>query len=107
MAAAYRLIERGHNVSLYETSPFLGGLVRTFEVGGGRLEAFYHHLFSTDTTIVGLIEELGLGDRMAWIDSKVGFLHGGKLYNFVGPTDLLRFSPVPFVERIRMGLAAL
>jgi protoporphyrinogen oxidase len=107
MAAAYRLIERGHSVSLYETSPFLGGLVRTFDVGGGRLEAFYHHLFSTDTTIVNLIEELGLGDKMAWIDSKVGFLHGGKLYNFVTPQDLLKFSPVPFVERIRMGLAAL
>jgi protoporphyrinogen oxidase len=107
MAAAYRLIQRGHTVSLYETSPFLGGLVRTFDAGGGRLEAFYHHLFSTDTTIVRLIEELGLGDKMAWIDSKVGFLHGGKLYNFVTPGDLLKFSPVPFVERIRMGLAAL
>lgn len=107
MAAAYRLIERGHDVSLYETSPFLGGLVRTFDVGGGRLEAFYHHLFSTDTTIVQLIEELGLGDKMAWIDSKVGFLHGGKLYNFVTPGDLLKFSPVPFIDRIRMGLMAL
>ncbi len=107
MAAAYRLTQRGHNVALYETSPFLGGLVRTFEVGGGRLEAFYHHLFSTDTTIVGLIEELGLGDKMAWIDSKVGFLHGGKLYDFVTPGDLLKFKPVPFVDRIRMGLMAL
>jgi len=107
MAAAYRLIERGHNVSLYETSPFLGGLVRTFDVGGGRLEAFYHHLFSTDTTIVSLIEELGLGDKMAWIDSKVGFLHGGQLYNFVTPGDLLKFKPVPFIDRIRMGLMAL
>jgi protoporphyrinogen oxidase len=107
MAAAYRLTERGHNVAIYETSPFLGGLVRTFDAGGGRLEAFYHHLFSTDTTIVSLIEELGLGDRMAWIDSKVGFLHGGKLYNFITPADLLKFSPVPFVDRVRMGLMAL
>jgi len=107
MAAAYRLIERGHNVSLYETSPYLGGLVRTFDVGGGRLEAFYHHLFSTDTTIIKLIEELGLGDKMAWIDSKVGFLHGGKLYNFITPGDLLAFKPVPFIDRIRMGLMAL
>ena len=107
MTAAYRLIERGHNVSLYETSPYLGGLVRTFDVGGGRLEAFYHHVFSTDTTIVKLIEELGLGDKMAWIDSKVDFLHGGKLYNFVTPGDLLAFKPVPFFDRIRMGLMAL
>jgi protoporphyrinogen oxidase len=107
MAAAYRLIEKGHHVSLYEASPFLGGLVRTFDVGGGRLEAFYHHLFSTDTTIVKLIEELGLGDKMAWIESKVGFYHGGKLYDFITPADLLKFTPVPFFDRLRMGLMAL
>ncbi len=107
MAAAYRLIQRGHQVALYEASPFLGGLVRTFEVGGGRLESFYHHLFSTDTTIVRLIEELGLGDRLVWVDSKVGFYHGGRLYDFVTPLDLLRFTPAPLLDRVRMGLAAL
>jgi len=106
MAAAYRLIERGHQVALFETSPFLGGLVRTFEVGGGRLEAFYHHLFSTDTTIVRLIEELGLGDDLVWRESKVGFYHSGRIYNFVTPFDLLRYRPAPLIDRIRMGLAA-
>ncbi|MDZ4278743.1 MAG: NAD(P)/FAD-dependent oxidoreductase [Dehalococcoidia bacterium] len=107
MAAAYRLIQGDHRVSLYEVSPFLGGLVRTFEVGGGRLESFYHHLFSTDTTIVRLIEELGLGGQLTWRDSKVGFYHGGRLYDFVTPMDLLKFTPAPFVDRLRMGLAAL
>ncbi len=107
MAAAYRLVQRGHRVALYEASPFLGGLVRTFDVGGGRLESFYHHLFSTDTTVVRLIEELGLGDLMEWRDSRVGFYHGGRLYDFVTPLDLLRFTPVPPIDRVRMGLAAL
>ena len=106
MAAAYRLIQAGHKVALYEASPFMGGLVRTFEVGGGRLESFYHHIFSTDTTVAGLIEELGLGDQLVWRDSRVGFYHGGKLYDFVTPLDLLRFTPMPLVDRIRMGLAA-
>jgi protoporphyrinogen oxidase len=107
MAAAYRLLQAGHRVALYEASPFLGGLVRTFDTGGDRLESFYHHLFSTDTTIVRLIEELGLGEKLTWRDSKVGFYHGGKLYNFVTPVDLLRFGPVPPLDRVRMGLAAL
>ena len=107
LAAAYRLIQGGHRVALYEASPFLGGLVRTFEVGGGRLEAFYHHIFSTDTTITSLIEELGLGDQLVWRESQVGFYHGGKIYDFVTPLDLLKFTPVPFVDRLRMGLAAL
>ncbi len=106
MATAYRLMQGGHQVALYEASPYLGGLVRTFEVGGNRLEAYYHHLFKTDTTIVALIEELGLGERLQWIDSKVGWFANGKIYPFVTPIDLLRFSPVPFIDRIRLGLMA-
>ena len=107
MVAAYRLSQQGHQVGLYEASPFLGGLVRTFEPGGDRLEAFYHHLFSTDTTIIKLIEELGLGDKMTWRTSKVGFYREGKLYDFVTASDLLKYTPAPLLDRVRMGLAAL
>ncbi|MCH7578745.1 MAG: FAD-dependent oxidoreductase [Chloroflexi bacterium] len=107
MVAAYRLSQQGHQVGLYEASPFLGGLVRTFDPGGDRLEAFYHHLFSTDTTIIKLIEELGLGDKMTWRTSKVGFYREGKLYDFVTATDLLKYTPAPLLDRVRMGLAAL
>ena len=107
MASAYRLMQRGHSVALYEASPYLGGLVRTFEVGGTRLEAFYHHLFSTDTTILGLIDELGFGDRMRWIDSKVGWFTEGKIYPFVTPLDLLRFSPLPLLDRAKLGMMGL
>jgi len=107
MTTAYRLMQRGHAVTLYEASPHLGGLVRTFEVGGTRLEAFYHHLFRTDTTILALIEELGLGDRMRWIDSKVGWFTDGKIYPFVTPLDLARFSPLPLIDRVKLGLMGL
>lgn len=107
LAAAYRLTQGGHQVALYEAGSTLGGLVRTFEVEGGRLESFYHHLFTTDTTIIGLIDELGLGDRLVWRDSKVGFYHGGRIYDFVTPLDLLRFTPVSLLDRVRLGLAGL
>jgi protoporphyrinogen oxidase len=104
MATAYRLMQGGHNVVLYEASPYLGGLVRTFEVGGNRLEAYYHHLFRTDTTIINLIEELGFGDQLNWIESKVGWFDDGKIYPFVTPIDLLRFGPLPIIDRMKLGL---
>jgi protoporphyrinogen oxidase len=106
MTTAYRLMQGGHEVALYEASDQLGGLVRTFEVGGTRLESYYHHLFSTDTTILSLIDELGLGDRMQWIESKVGWFDNGRVYPFVTPLDLARFSPLPLVDRIKLGLMA-
>ena len=78
LTAAYRLLQSGHEVALYEAGPELGGLVRTFDAGGEPLEAFYHHIFTTDTTIIAMIEELGLGDRLVWKQSKVGFFRDGK-----------------------------
>jgi protoporphyrinogen oxidase len=107
MTAAYRLMQAGHQVELYEAAPALGGLVRTFETKGDPLEAFYHHIFTTDTVIVDLINELGLGSKLTWIDSKVGFFRGGRIWPFVTPKDLLGFKPLPLVDRIRMGLVAL
>jgi protoporphyrinogen oxidase len=107
LAAAYRLVQGGHQVSVLDAGPGLGGLVRTFEVGGGRLESFYHHLFRSDTTIIRLIDDLGLGGRLTWRDSKVGFFQGGRIYDFVTPLDLLRFRPLPLLDRVRLGLMGL
>lgn len=107
LAAANRLLRAGHQVAVLEAGPTLGGLVRTFEVGGERLECFYHHLFSTDTTIIRAIDELGLGDRLTWRDSKVGFFQGGRIHDFVTPLDLLRFRPLPLLDRVRLGLMGL
>jgi protoporphyrinogen oxidase len=104
MTTAYRLMQGGHDVALYEASDHLGGLVRTFEVGGNRLEAYYHHIFRTDTTIIDLINELGFGDRLQWIESKVGWYEDGNIYPFVTPLDLLRFKPLPLVDRVKLGL---
>ena len=107
MAAAYELAKLGHEVVLYERAPFLGGLASTFDVGGGRLERFYHHMFLSDHTILELLEELGLADRLIWEDSKVGFYYQGKIYPFSTPMDLLRFTPVGLFDRVRMGLLSL
>lgn len=107
LAAAYRLLQKGYEVHLYEAGPSWGGLVRTFEIGGGRIESFYHHLFTTDTTVVRLIEELGFGDSLTWRDSKVGIFYDGRIYNFVTPLDLLRFRPVSLIDRLRLGFMGL
>ena len=107
LAAAYELAKQGHAVHLVEASPVLGGQVRTFEIGGGRIESFYHHLFRSDTVIAELIEELGLGEDLEWRESKVGMLVDGRIFRFTGALDLLRFTPVSLLTRLRLGLSAL
>ncbi len=107
LAAGYELSRLGYTVQLFEAGSILGGQVRTFEIGGGRIEGFYHHIFRSDTEIIALIEELGLADDLDWIESRVAMNAGERNYPFVGPLDLLRFDRVSFVTRVRLGLAAL
>ena len=107
LAAAFELAKQGHQVEVFERAPFLGGQASTFEVGGGRLERGYHHLFMSDTHMVDLIHELGLGPKLAWIESKVGFFHAGRIWKFATPLDLLRFTSLSLRDRIRLGLVTL
>ncbi len=107
LAAAYELGKQGHQAIVYERAPFLGGQASTFDVNGARLERGYHHLFTGDTDILDLVDEIGLGDRMRFFESKVGTLYDGKIYNFVTPLDLLRFKPLSFIDRVRLGLMTL
>ncbi|MFW6125573.1 MAG: NAD(P)/FAD-dependent oxidoreductase [Chloroflexota bacterium] len=107
LTAAYELARRGHEVALFEREEPLGGQASTFELEGQRLEKFYHHIFASDIDIINLIEELGLRNRLEWLDSRVGFLHGGKVYDFVTPMDLMRFAPLSAVDRVRLGIISL
>ena len=107
LAAAYDLCLKGHKPEVFEVAPFLGGQASTFEVGGGLLEKGYHHLFKSDTDIVDLIHQLGLGPKLHWIESKVGLFHGDRIWNFASPKDLLTFTPLSFIDRVRLGLVTL
>ena len=107
LAAAYELGLQGHSAAVYERADFLGGQASTFDVGGARLEKGYHHWFTSDTDIVDLTHEIGLGHQVRWIDSSVGTLWDGRIYPFVTPMDLMKFTPLSLLDRMRLGLTTL
>lgn len=107
LAAAYELGLHGHSAAVYERADFLGGQASTFDVGGARLEKGYHHWFTSDTDIVDLTHEISLGHQVRWIDSSVGTLWDGRVYPFVTPMDLLKFTPLSLLDRMRLGLTTL
>ena len=106
LTAAQELLRLGHQVLLFERSGHLGGQLRTVDIEGTPLECFYHHIFTNDTIIEGLIDELGLGEKLRWVPSRVGFFCNGRVWDFVTPADLLLFQPLPLVDRVRLGLAS-
>jgi protoporphyrinogen oxidase len=94
-------------VTLVESSDHVGGLAAGFQLGGTSLEKAYHHLFLTDTSILSLVEDLGLKEKLLWCGSSVGIYRDGKIHSFKTPLDLLRFSPCSFIGRLRTGFTAL
>jgi len=107
LTAAYELAKRGHEVSLFESEPDLGGQAATFPIEGTRLEKFYHHIFTGDREMIALIEELGLAEEMRWLPSKVGIYYEDEIYDFVTPFDLLRFHPLGLFQRLWTGIVTL
>jgi len=107
LAAALRLAQTGkYSITLTEVSGQLGGLAGGFQVAGTWLEKTYHHIFLTDTTILNLVAELGLKDKLTWCDSSVAIFRDGKIHPFKTPVDLLKFAPCSVAGRLRTGLAA-
>ena len=104
LTAAYELQKQGYAVTVLEKYGQWGGQAATLPLLGTHIEHFYHHLFGSDTHILGLMDELGFGDQLRWIESKVGVFYDGQIYDFVTPIDLITYKPLNLIARIKLGL---
>jgi protoporphyrinogen oxidase len=108
LAAAYELVSNGFDVTVIEADTEVGGLAGSFKISEKvRLEKFYHHWFTSDTDIMEFIKELGLGCSLEYKKSSNGLFFVNSIFRLSSPLDLLKFSPLPFIDRIRTGLMAL
>jgi len=105
LKAAHTLQKAGAQVTLLESDQVLGGLASSFDVQGTRIERYYHFICRGDDQLVETLEELGLTNRLHWVDSRMAYFVDGRVYPFLTPLELLRFAPLAFHDRIRAGVA--
>ena len=105
LTAAYELVKEGHQVTVFEKEKTLGGLANGFKEPhwDWHLEIAYHHLFTNDTAIINLINELGLADKLLMKRPITATLWNGVSYPLDSPLHLLRFPGMPLVDRLRTG----
>ena len=103
MTAAYRLAQAGAEVEVFERAPDLGGLVGSFDFGGHAVDRFYHVILPSDHRVIGLAEELGLGDRFRFRPTRVGFYDAGRLFSMTSPKEFLTFPLLRPRDRIRLA----
>ena len=107
LAAAYWLSKAGTRVTLYESSDQLGGLGTFFQYRNVSLERFYHCMLPSDRHLLSVLYELGLENQIYWKETSFGFIQNRRLYGLNSPIELLKFSPLPLIDRIRVGLTGL
>jgi protoporphyrinogen oxidase len=107
LTAAYWLLKAGHTVTIFESASNVGGLASSVCVQGAWVDKFYHCILPSDVALLSLVEEIGLGENIYWQETEMGFLHRKNLYPLTSPKDLLRFSPLSVVDRVRLGITGL
>lgn len=108
LSLAYDLSKNGYSVTIFDKKSCVGGLADSFAIkNGATLEKFYHHLFSSDTALFKLLDDLGLKENLQYNSTNTGIFCNGKIYRLSTPLDLLKFKELKFFDRIRMGLGVL
>ncbi|HKO90065.1 MAG TPA: protoporphyrinogen oxidase [Polyangiaceae bacterium] len=116
LSAAYRLVQRGADVTLYEGAQRPGGLLGTERFDGFVMETGPDSILSEKPWALALAEELGLGAEI--IRTEPGprgayIVHAGKLervpegFSLMAPTDFLAMARSPIVSlRGKLRMAA-
>ena len=108
LSAAYDLLNAGHEVTLYEAQDHAGGLASGFadEKWEWPLEQFYHHIFKGDKAIIGLVEELGMADKLFFPRPTTSVMYDGKIVPFDSPQRWITFPGFNLLDVARFGLVS-
>ncbi|HYM95516.1 MAG TPA: FAD-dependent oxidoreductase, partial [Chitinophagaceae bacterium] len=73
MTLAHRLSQKGHHVTLFEAASELGGLVSPWKMNDVEWDKFYHVILLSDLRTRNILKEIGLEDKIEWVETKTGF----------------------------------
>ena len=112
MTLAHRLAQQGQQVTIFEAAPELGGLVSSWKMptGSGKnkedieWDKFYHVILLSDFRTRSILKDIGLEDKIEWVETKTGFYINGKLYSMSDTIEFLKFPTLNLFDKFRLGL---
>lgn len=107
LSLAHKLAKLGHSVTVLEAAPEIGGLTAAHDYGPFVWDRFYHCILPTDSELIGLVDELGLGGDLRWSDTGTGYYANNRFFDMNGNADFLRFPLLGIADKARMGATVL
>jgi protoporphyrinogen oxidase len=106
LAVAYQLAIDGHQPVIFEADDRVGGMTACFDFGGQMIERYYHFHCTSDHAFLEVLDELGIGDRMNWVHTKMGYWFLDRLQPWGTPGALIKFKGLDAISKFRYGLHA-
>ena len=107
LAVAYQLARDGHQPVVFEADDRVGGMTASFNFDGLEIERYYHFCCTSDHALLKVLDELGLANKMRWVETRMGFYFQNRVQPWGNPFALLRFSGLGLWSKFRYGLHAL
>ncbi len=103
LSAAYNLLEKNHEVFIFERDEIPGGLALGFKEKewDWTLEKHYHHWFTNDDSVLDLAKKIN--HKVLIKRPKTSVYVDGKIYQFDSPKEDLLFPKLSILDRLRMG----
>ncbi|VVQ28108.1 hypothetical protein PS943_00711 [Pseudomonas fluorescens] len=106
LAVAYQLARDGHQPTVFEADDRVGGMTAAFDFSGTTIERYYHFHCISDHAFLKVLQELGLSEKMHWVETRMGYWYQNRLQPWGNPIALLNFKGLSLVAKFRYGLHA-
>lgn len=106
LAVAYQLTLDGHRPVIFEADDRVGGMTAAFDFNGLTIERYYHFHCISDTAFLQTLDELGLAEKMHWVETKMGYWYQNRLQPWGNPFALMKFRGLGLMAKLRYGLHA-
>ncbi len=94
-------------VTVLEAQPTTGGLASVTRHGPFLWDRFYHVILMSDAHLLGLLDELGISNRLHWGTTRTGFFTGGELHSLSSSLEFATFGPLSLVDKARLAATIL
>jgi protoporphyrinogen oxidase len=102
LVAAHALA-RDHDITLYEKMPYPGGCLSSYHINDYWIERYYHHCFSSDTTLFSLLQDLEIEKRLEWKTGSTGYYARDVVYPLNTPAQILRYPELTLMDKARLA----